>query len=65
MGKELFSNNEQQFVKDAIAQSLRVDGRSCNDIRPVKIQLGPELGQAHVQLGKSRLTSLILEFMHQ
>ena len=46
----------QNFVQQAIKEGLRIgSSRDLNDIRKIKIQLGPELGTCLVQLGKTRV----------
>lgn len=52
---------EKQFVSAALMDSLRVDGRETMDFRPVKVSLGPQLGQAQVQLGRTRSPKLTPE----
>ncbi|KAL2916146.1 3'-5'-exoribonuclease [Polyrhizophydium stewartii] len=53
------SNNEREFVSKAVAEGLRVDGRAHNSVRSIKIVLGPELGYAQVQLGKTRVMASV------
>lgn len=55
MGKETDpSLNERNFIIEALSQGLRVDGRGPHDIRNIRINLGPGLGHAEAQLGKTR-----------
>ncbi|EGF77586.1 hypothetical protein BATDEDRAFT_91577 [Batrachochytrium dendrobatidis JAM81] len=53
------STNEREFVVKAIQSGIRTDGRTSNTIRNIKITLGPQLGFAQVQLGKTRIMSTV------
>ncbi|KAI8914597.1 ribosomal protein S5 domain 2-type protein [Gorgonomyces haynaldii] len=53
------STNEQTFVIESIKQGYRTDGRLLNDMRPVKISLGPNPGQAQVLLGSTRVSATV------
>lgn len=46
---------EKNFILGALKEGFRIDNRSPNDIRPVKLEIGPELGQAQVQYGDTRV----------
>ena len=45
------------FVKEALTEGLRYQGRKINEYRKIKISLGPALGTATVQLGSTRIIS--------
>lgn len=48
------SDAELEFNVHCLQQGVRLDGRGCNDFRPVEIQLGPieqASGSARVHLG--------------
>lgn len=48
------SNNEKNFIVDALSQSLRLDGRRLDQFRDIELTYGQELGSATVRLGKTR-----------
>ncbi|KAI8811278.1 ribosomal protein S5 domain 2-type protein [Cladochytrium replicatum] len=48
------SQNERDFVVDALLDGIRVDGRSPSDLRPIRISFGLNYGHAEVELGKTR-----------
>ena len=48
------SLNEKEFILGALQENTRLDGRSLDDYREVKISFGDEYGMADVQLGKTR-----------
>ncbi|KAI8925856.1 ribosomal protein S5 domain 2-type protein [Entophlyctis helioformis] len=59
-GKDLEpSTNEREFVTQALSSGLRTDGRTLTAIRPIKVTLGPHLGFAQVQLGKTRVMASV------
>jgi exosome complex component RRP45 len=45
------------FTQEAIKEGLRYQGRQINEFRKIKINLGPALGTATVQLGSTRIIS--------
>eukprot|EP01130_Rhizamoeba_saxonica_P016527 TRINITY_DN765_c0_g1_i3.p2 TRINITY_DN765_c0_g1~~TRINITY_DN765_c0_g1_i3.p2 ORF type:complete len:377 (-),score=102.55 TRINITY_DN765_c0_g1_i3:2002-3132(-) len=49
------SLNEQQFIKQAIAEQMRIDGRGLYDFRSLKITFGDSFGKVQVQLGRTRI----------
>jgi exosome complex component RRP45 len=51
---DIISNNERNFILDAIKNNLRVDGRGLFDFRPLKITFGEEFGTVYVQVGRTR-----------
>jgi exosome complex component RRP45 len=46
---------EKTFIQSTIQQNLRIDQRNPYDIRPIQIQTGPQLGQALVSYGKTKV----------
>jgi exosome complex component RRP45 len=48
------SINEKAFVLQALAEGVRIDSRSLDAYRDIKIQFGREFGVADVQLGLTR-----------
>lgn len=48
------SNNEREFILNALRQNVRLDGRSSDDYRGVKLTFGDEYGLVDVKLGKTR-----------
>ncbi|KAK9727653.1 3'-5'-exoribonuclease [Basidiobolus ranarum] len=53
------SINERNFVLQALREGHRIDGRGPYDFRSLKISLGPELGQAEIQLGRTRVLAKV------
>lgn len=51
---DIISNNEKNFILEAIRNSIRVDGRAVFDFRPLKITFGEEFGTVYVQVGRTR-----------
>jgi exosome complex component RRP45 len=45
------SKNEQQFIKSALSEGLRLDGRKFDEYRPVNITFGEEYGSVQASLG--------------
>lgn len=48
------SLNERQFVRDALFESIRLDGRQLDQFRNLDLQFGDDYGVADVRLGKTR-----------
>ena len=48
------SLNERAFVLEALKEDIRLDGRSLDAFRDVKIAFGDEYGTADVKMGKTR-----------
>ena len=48
------SLNEREFVLQALLENVRVDGRSLEDFRDIKLTFGDEYGVVDVKLGKTR-----------
>lgn len=60
------SNNEQQFVLDALKENTRLDGRKLLDMRNVEIQIFPdEYGHVDVKLGKTEVACKISASIEQ
>eukprot|EP01024_Parvocaulis_polyphysoides_P025146 TRINITY_DN22942_c0_g1_i1.p1 TRINITY_DN22942_c0_g1~~TRINITY_DN22942_c0_g1_i1.p1 ORF type:complete len:133 (-),score=10.45 TRINITY_DN22942_c0_g1_i1:6-371(-) len=53
------SNSEREFILQALNEGLRLDGRSLNDYRPIKFQIGVDDCSATVLLGKTRVCAVI------
>ena len=50
------SLNERQFIRDALFESIRLDGRQLDQFRNLDLQFGDDYGVADVRLGKTRYT---------
>lgn len=48
------SINEREFIKQALQEQIRLDGRAFDAFRPLELTFGDEYGVADVQLGKTR-----------
>jgi exosome complex component RRP45 len=48
------SLNERQFIRDALFESIRLDGRQLDQYRNLDLQFGDDYGVADVRLGKTR-----------
>jgi exosome complex component RRP45 len=48
------SLNERQFIRDALFESIRLDGRQLDQFRPLELEFGNDYGVADVRLGKTR-----------
>jgi exosome complex component RRP45 len=48
------SINERDFIKQALQEQIRLDGRAFDAFRKVELTFGDEYGVADVQLGKTR-----------
>jgi hypothetical protein len=48
------SLNERQFIRDALFESIRLDGRQLDQFRNLDLQFGDDYGVADVRLGKTR-----------
>ena len=48
------SLNERSFVLEALKEDIRLDGRSLDAFRDVKLAFGDEYGTADVKMGKTR-----------
>jgi exosome complex component RRP45 len=48
------SINEREFIKQALQEQIRLDGRALDAFRKVELTFGEEYGVADVQLGKTR-----------
>ena len=51
------SINERDFIKQALQEQIRLDGRAFDTFRKVELTFGDEYGVADVQLGKTRYSS--------
>jgi len=48
------SLNERDFIRQALRENVRLDGRQFDDFRKVDLSFGDEYGVADVRLGKTR-----------
>jgi exosome complex component RRP45 len=48
------SINERDFIKQALQEQIRLDGRAFDAFRKIELTFGDEYGVADVQLGKTR-----------
>lgn len=48
------SLNEREFIKQALQEQIRLDGRAFDAFRQLDLNFGDEYGVADVQLGKTR-----------
>ncbi|KAH8719265.1 ribosomal protein S5 domain 2-type protein [Phaeosphaeriaceae sp. PMI808] len=53
------SINERDFIKQALQEELRLDGRAFDAFRKMQLTFGDEYGVADVQLGKTRVIARI------
>ncbi|QDS74714.1 hypothetical protein FKW77_000676 [Venturia effusa] len=49
------SNNEREFILDALRQNVRLDGRSSDEYRGIELTFGDEYGLVDVKMGKTRV----------
>ncbi|KAH0399702.1 hypothetical protein KCU89_g5934, partial [Aureobasidium melanogenum] len=49
------SLNERQFIRDALFESIRLDGRQLDQYRNLELEFGDDYGVADVRLGKTRV----------
>ncbi|XP_053669989.1 uncharacterized protein LOC128720351 [Anopheles nili] len=54
MKERILTNIEKSFVQKAILESIRVDGRTLDEFRKLRINFGSEWGLVHVILGETR-----------
>ncbi|XP_065076962.1 uncharacterized protein Rrp45 [Ochlerotatus camptorhynchus] len=59
MKERMISNNEKGFVQKALLESTRVDGRSLDEFRKLRINFGAEWGSVHVSLGETRVLAQV------
>lgn len=50
------SVNEREFIKQALQEQIRLDGRTFDAFRQLQLDFGEEYGVVEVQLGKTRYT---------
>ncbi|KAJ2890875.1 hypothetical protein MKZ38_001252 [Zalerion maritima] len=53
------STNEKQFLKTALTENVRIDGRLFEQYRPLSLGFGEEFGVAEVELGKTRILAKV------
>ncbi|XP_052902655.1 uncharacterized protein LOC128310134 [Anopheles moucheti] len=54
MKERVLTNNEKSFVQKAILESIRIDGRTLDEFRKLRISFGSEWGLVLVILGETR-----------
>jgi exosome complex component RRP45 len=60
LAKERFlSISEKEFILEALRAGRRIDGRGIHDFRTIKIAFGEQRGQAEVQLGQTRVMTVV------
>ncbi|XP_058460830.1 uncharacterized protein LOC131436225 [Malaya genurostris] len=59
MKERLISISEKTFVQKAVLESTRVDGRSLDEFRKLRINFGSEWGSVHVSLGETRVLAQV------
>ena len=59
------SINEREFIKQALQEQIRLDGRAFDAFRSLELTFGDEYGVADVQLGKTRYVCARLLYAHQ
>ncbi|KAE8751729.1 hypothetical protein FOCC_FOCC001578 [Frankliniella occidentalis] len=60
-----YSNIEKNFLKTALSERKRLDGRSFDDRRSVRINFGKEYGCCHVALGDTRVLAQVSSEIQQ
>ncbi|XP_053399917.1 exosome complex component RRP45-like [Mercenaria mercenaria] len=53
------SNCEREFIKKAVADKRRIDGRQAYDYRHLKVSFGVERGCCQVEVGETRVMSQV------
>jgi exosome complex RNA-binding protein Rrp42 (RNase PH superfamily) len=56
------SAQEKKFINESIKEGFRLDERGIDDLRDIKISVGPEHGQALVHYGSTRYEKLTSVF---
>ncbi|XP_058813710.1 uncharacterized protein LOC131677722 [Topomyia yanbarensis] len=59
MKERVISISEKTFVQKAVLESTRVDGRSLDEFRKLRINFGSEWGSVHVSLGETRVLAQV------
>lgn len=55
----LVTNNEENFILEALEENLRIDGRTQNEYRSVEIKFDQQFGQCLVSIGKTKVLSIV------
>lgn len=58
------SINEREFIKQALQEQIRLDGRAFDAFRPLELTFGDEYGVADVQLGKTRFVEPTSKYLN-
>lgn len=59
MKERVISTSEKTFVQKAVLESVRVDGRSLDEFRKLRLNFGSEWGSVHVSLGETRVLAQV------
>lgn len=59
MKERVISISEKAFVQKAVLESVRVDGRSLDEFRKLRVNFGSEWGSVHVSLGETRVLAQV------
>uniref|UniRef100_A0A1Q3FVU6 Exosome complex component RRP45 n=1 Tax=Culex tarsalis TaxID=7177 RepID=A0A1Q3FVU6_CULTA len=59
MKERVISISEKTFVQKAVLESVRVDGRSLDEFRKLRLNFGSEWGSVHVALGETRVLAQV------
>ncbi|KAL9693512.1 hypothetical protein quinque_012797 [Culex quinquefasciatus] len=59
MKERVISISEKTFVQKAVLESVRVDGRSLDEFRKLRLNFGSEWGSVHVSLGETRVLAQV------
>eukprot|EP00033_Pygsuia_biforma_P002395 GCRY01002653.1.p1 GENE.GCRY01002653.1~~GCRY01002653.1.p1 ORF type:complete len:299 (+),score=75.42 GCRY01002653.1:223-1119(+) len=59
MRELILSNVEKDFIHTSLSDSQRLDGRTLNEFRDVKISFGSERGEALVSIGKTKVLGVV------
>lgn len=59
MKERVISLSEKSFVQKAVLESVRVDGRSLDEFRKMRLNFGSEWGSVHVSLGETRVLAQV------
>lgn len=53
------SNNARTFLRNALAENVRLDNRALDAYRNISLAFGDEFGTADVRIGKTRVLARI------
>lgn len=59
-GRDLdISNNERQFILQAVREGIRLDGRAPTELRSISLEFGSEYGTVFLDLGETKVFTAI------